>query len=564
MSGRGGVMVAIAIWLLLAPVLADGALAQRSSTRRLASTRAMTIRAEMAGVLLQSKRYDEAAREFAVLLAFDPNNRAYRLGLARSLAWGERSREAEQQLIILLRDRPGDATVESLLHSVRADLAPGSREAAQWLAERPGSPTYRRILARALTREGRTDDALAHYDTLLRARPAADLFVERAYVHVAGRDFAAAERDVHSSIAVNATLEAYVLLGDVHRWRGDLGAARNWYVRARVLSPDAPEVAAGWARLARDERPAIAYIPEVTEPDGWESTNTTASDNLGVNLTTLTLRRGLRQRLGFDVSGGVKALRLTDTDPTRGGGEEGFGADLAISRETTRKQFYARARLRGGFVFHPSTKLAHEGAFSLAAFAGAWGVGAEIAASPAYPSLLTFASTRPLLSGGAQLREQSSAISVAGPLGAVDVAARHQSASLSDGNTRSGLQGYARFPARRPLALLYSGSSLSYDRSSPSYWSPERYVAHSGGAEYALRRVRGLSFAARVLPGVAWTTESDSTGARVDRSAMQLSGGVEASYRSPRWEIGGGLSYGRGRAGEYERFDAMLRARVLP
>jgi tetratricopeptide (TPR) repeat protein len=563
MAMRARAMMAAIAALQLVPLVPHALQAQRSSARRLASSRAMTIRAEMAGVLLQSKRYDEAAREYATLLALDPDNRAYRLGLARSLAWGERPRDAERQLVVLLHDRPGDATVESLLYAVRADINPASREAAEWLAERPASVMYRRILARALTREGRTGDALAHYDTLLRARPTQDLFVERAQAHVARRDFAAAEGDVHASIALGATPEAYVLLGDLHRWRGDLRTARNWYVRARVLAPDSSDVVAGFARLSRDERPPVAFMPDVSEPDGWETATTTASDNLGVNLTTLSVRKGLRPRLGFDMSGGIKALRLTDRAPDIGGAEDGYGADLAISRETTHRQFHARVRARAGFIVHPSMDLAPEGAISLAAFAGAWGVGAELTTSPAYPSLVTLASMLPL-ADGTQLREQSSGISAAGPFGKVDLAGRYQSASLSDGNTRSALQAYARVPARRPLAFVYSASSLSYEQTSLLYWSPERYVAHSGGVEYALRRVRGLSFVARALPGVAWTTERDSTGARVDRNAMQLSGGVEASYRTPRWEIGGGLSYGRGRAGGYERFDAMLRARFLP
>jgi tetratricopeptide (TPR) repeat protein len=561
MKGRARAVLMAAALLL--PTLAADANAQRSAARRLTSNRAMAIRAEMAGVLLQTKRYDEAAREYAILLALEPSNRAYRLGLARSLAWGERPREAEQQLLMLLRDRPGDPTVEALLHSVRADLTPDSREAASWLAERPGSPTYRRILARALTREGRTDDALAQYETLLRTNASPDLYVERAYVHLERRDFAAAERDVHSSIALRATPGAYVLLGDVHRWRGDLATARNWYVRARALRPDAPEIVSGFARLARDERPTIAFIPDVGEPDGWETATTTASDNLGVSYTTLTLRRGLRPRLGFDVSGGVKALRLAGRSPLGDGAEDGYGADIAISRETWHRQFQVRARARAGIVHHPSLDLAPEGGVSLAAFAGAWGAGAEITAGPAYPSLVTLASMRPL-ADGTQLREQSSSISVAGPLASVDVAARYQSATLSDDNTRSGLQGYARFPARRPLALLYSGSSLAYERSSLLYWSPERYVAHSAGIEYARRKVRGVSFAIRALPGVAWMTERDSTGAPVERSAMQMTGGVEASYRALSWEIGGGVSYGRGRAGEYERVDALVRARYLP
>jgi hypothetical protein len=257
-------------------------------------------------------------------------------------------------------------------------------------------------------------------------------------------------------------------------------------------------------------------------------------------------------------------LRLADRDPVLGGGEEGFGADLAVSRETTHRQFHARGRVRAGFVYHPAGDMAPEGAFTLAAFAGAWGLGAEISTGPAYPSLLTLASMQPDGENSAPLREQNSAISVAGPLRKADVAGRYQSATLSDGNSRAGLQGYVRFPTGRTVALLYSGSTLSYGRTSALYWSPTSYLAHAAGVEYSVRRLRGLSFAARVLPGLAWSTERDSTGDMVSNSGTQLTGGVESVYRTLKWEIGGGLSYGQGRAGEYRRFDAMLRARYLP
>ena len=538
--------------------------AQQSTARRPVNTRAMSIRAEMAAVLLQSKRYDEAAREYSILRTLDPSNRAYRLGLARSLAWGKRLRAAEEQLLELSKDYPADPTVESLLYSVRSAMNPASGEAALWLRQQPASPTYRHILARALTREENTIGALAHYDTLLSTRPSPDLFIERASVHAERRDFVAAERDLNSSIRMAPTTEAFVLLGDVQRWRGDLSAARASYVRARAGRGDLPEVAAALGRLARDRRPAIAFIPDVTEPDAWETTNTTSSDDLGVSFTSLTLRRGLRSRHGFDVSGGIKASRLADRDPVLGGGEEGYGADLAFSREATHRQFHARARVRAGFLYHPSGDLAPEGAFALAAFAGAWGFGAEISTAPAYPALLTLASMQAPELNGALLREQTSAISVAGPVGKVDVAARHQSTSLSDGNARAGLQGYARAPAGRPLALVYSGSTMSYAHASGMYWSPERYVAHSVGVEFALRRLRGISFAARLLPGMAWIAERDSTAELLHHDGVQVAGGLDATYRTPKWEIGGGVSYGRGRAGEYERFDALLRARYLP
>src|SRR5689334_11477834 len=94
-----------------------GAQQPRRTTRSSSGT--IAVRAELATVLLQSGRYEEAAREFRLLLARDPNNFEYRLGLAHALAWGDRPREAEQELTQLIARRPGTPGLDSLLRSVR-------------------------------------------------------------------------------------------------------------------------------------------------------------------------------------------------------------------------------------------------------------------------------------------------------------------------------------------------------------------------------------------------------------------------------------------------------------
>src|SRR5262245_34847962 len=73
----------------------------RGVTRPLTSRSSANVRAELAAVLLQSRKYDEAAREYRVLLARDPASFEYRLGLARALAWGDRPRDAERELLLL-------------------------------------------------------------------------------------------------------------------------------------------------------------------------------------------------------------------------------------------------------------------------------------------------------------------------------------------------------------------------------------------------------------------------------------------------------------------------------
>src|SRR5580765_6722554 len=82
--------------------------AQRPTRGRVPSSQASaSVRAELATVLLQSGRYDEAAREFRTLLTRDPSSFEYRLGLAHALAWGNHPLEAEREVVQLLAKRPG-------------------------------------------------------------------------------------------------------------------------------------------------------------------------------------------------------------------------------------------------------------------------------------------------------------------------------------------------------------------------------------------------------------------------------------------------------------------------
>jgi hypothetical protein len=123
---------------------------------------------------------------------------------------------------------------------------------------------------------------------------------------------------------------------------------------------------------------------------------------------------------------------------------------------------------------------------------------------------------------------------------------------------------------------VYAGSGLGFAERSTQYWDPDRYTAHAAGIEYAVRRARGFSFAARVLPSYAMSDEatvihstspgdvSVSRGPLTHHTATQLGGGMELGYRVHGWEAGGALSYGRGRAGDYQRVGASIIVRVVP
>jgi len=574
---RAGFALCAAIVLLAD---AGGAQAPKRS-----ASRAQAIREEMAAVLLQSKRYDEAAREYIVLLAASPENLSYRVGLARAFAWGGRSAEAEREISLILARKPGDVAMESLLLSARQDLSPSAAQARGWFAERP-TFEYRRMYARALARERRFPEALAQYDTLLKQRGTPALLVERAQVNVDRHDLDAAERDAMASIAWGPSAPAYQLLGDVRRWRGEYAESRAAYQRAMALSRDDLRLASSMAQLARNERPAVAFMPDVYDAPGWASSSSTAQDNLGVNLTTVTLRRGRPlsstglsdgAHTSVDASVGVTVLRLAQanaivtpaTDSTAAESVRlnygGYGGDVAMSAETEHGPLYARGRVSGGLVLHPSASTSAQASFAATAFYYAWGVGADLRTGPAYPSLMTVASFLPAESAS-QLRETSRTLSFAGPVGRVDVAVMQEQSDFTDGNRRSTLAGSARLPLNDVASLVYSGSQLSFASASLSYWDPERYTSHAAGAELRVSRMRGLSAAARVLPGFAWSIERPHAGGepRTTHDAVfQVGGGGEIGYRRDAWELLASAAYGTARAGGYQRLDATLAMRWL-
>ncbi|HEU4997148.1 MAG TPA: tetratricopeptide repeat protein [Gemmatimonadaceae bacterium] len=552
--------------LLAALVVSAGvanAQARRSSPAPAAGPRSVAIRAELADVLLQSRQYDDAAREYRALLRNDPRNRSYRMNLARALAWGQRFEEAEAELRVLSVQQPGSASIASLLLTVRQAMSPSAEIAATWAAERPGSPDYRRILARALARDGRHEEAVAQYDTLIAQQRTAGLFLERAYINIERRNHAAAESDLNAAIATRPNAEALVLLADLRRWRGDLGSAHALYTRAHQLSPNSAAVAAGFAQLARDERPAAAFLPQVSDGPGWQTASTATTDNLGALLTTVAARRGFEHG-PIGGSAGAKLLRLTDRTAVADKAL-GYGADVALAGEATHRELFARARASVGFVNNPQADAVPDASFTLAAWVRAWGAALEASTGPAYPSLVTLASFLPQ-DDGSLLTERSATISIAGPIQRLDIAARRQVSAFSDGNARSSLEAFARYPIVPQVSLLYAGSSIAFAQPSTQYWDPARYVSHSIGAEYAVRSTRGLSAALRILPGLAWANERPLSGpdSIVQRRGSLLSAGAEFGYRGESWELTTVFGYSRGRAGDYERYDGRIQARYAP
>ena len=621
--------------------------AQRPSRGRAPSSQAsVTVRAELATVLLQSGRYDEAAREFRTLLARDPSSFEYRLGLAHALAWGNHPREAEGELVQLLAKRPGTPGLDSLLRVVRDAYDPHAVDAAQWVASDPWYPPYRLALARALARERmprlaivhfdtllsrpaspgmpdrgsllremadayvaagdrlggaerlraalalvpldtalrhavasmladakRYDEAKAQYDTLLLQTPSGSLLLERARMRLALGDRTGAQADLWSSVGLQPSPDAYLLLGDLFRERGDYRGARSMYVAARQGAPSnvRTAVAGALGQLDREERPAM-LAPLIGDDVGWRLSEDAAADNLGVTYSALALSRTLPVASATRIALGAEWQELSLRTAARRVDASGFGATIGGWQEAAYGPFLARIAVEGGAVQYPRAGTLGVGRAALAAWVFAWQATVEYATAPAYPSLFSVDALLPI-GGGQALTARDAAATIGGPIGPLDIGARWQQSLISDGNRRITIESYARYALGGDLFAVYSGSGVGFAQRSLLYWDPAQYAAQGVGVEYAVRRARGFSFAARVIPTYAWSDESrilpspDGGFIRdpvTRHTAMQLGAGAEAGFRVHSWELGGALSYGRGRAGDYQRFGATITLRLAP
>lgn len=569
---RAAVAVGAALALVAAP-----AGAQRGTR----GTQSPSVRAELASVLLQSRRYDEAAREYRLLLRRSPRSAEYRLGLARALAWGNHPRQAETELRLYRAEHGTSAAVESLLRSVRDAYEPRAAEAAAWVAERSDYAPYRLALARALARERYASLAAAQYDTLLAAAPTAPLYRERAEAHLASGDVALADADLRASLAIRPSARSWIALGDLRRDAGNYDGARDAYGAAAALPgiahADRRLLDARRAQLARDERPA-ALVPVVGADPGWAAASDFAADNQGVSYASTRIQRAFELDDGFTAAAAAELRRLGGATAdlpgtTRPFVSTGGGAHGSLAWQSGHGIALFRAMATLGVVGQDGANGAMRdvGASALVAL-GPWQGALELADAPAYPSLLTVASLA--TPGESPLTERDVTATIAGPLGPIDAAASWQRSALSDGNLRLTGEGYARAPLDGPLAIVAHGSTLAFSRRSDRYWDPVSYVSAGLGPELGLRRARGLSAAVRLLPELARSREMvapDSAFAPappartelVTRAALQFGASGELTWRASGWELSAALGHGRGRAGSYRRTNGTIAVRLL-
>lgn len=510
--------------------------------------------------------YEPDARDAARWVAERPDFARYRVALAEALVREHDPRAAIAQYDTLLAARDSAPLLVGIAAAyAAAGDRPGGIDRVRGAVERqPGDSGIRHAYATVLTAARRYDEAVAQYDTLLVQRPVAPFYLERARVNIARDRPADAEADLRAALIDRPSVDAYLMLGDLSRERGNFAAAGSAYESARLLDPRDARVAASLALFAREARPVIAFVPSYDRGDRWQVAALAESDNIGMSYATLGARRGIALPYGLSGSIGAEYRRLGADDQFGARQVSGYALDVGASRGFLHGEVGGRI----GGIAHSSG-----GAIPYMSAAATGWIGAvvgsiEASGGPSYPELMTLASLRGI-GGERAITERSLRLSLGGPVQLVDVALSGERALMSDGNTRLTAEGYARYSLVPGVAAVYSLSMIRFAERSERYWDPRSYVANALGLELATRKPRGFSAVARFLPGVAQADEVGSlalvtAGSRTRSVTGQLNASGELGYRARRWEFAVAASYGRGRSGGYQRGGANAILRVTP
>lgn len=570
--------------LELARLLRDRDEADRAASlyRQLARERPeeLQLRHELAQALTWAERYDAAAAEYRTLLRSAPETWTYRLELARVLYWAGDPGEAEAVLGAIpeeaaewreaakLRTRlagllaaevtpppPEPPAEEEPIERARQAMAEGDLERAaelyrELLEESPGDAALWREWADFL--EFRAHDPEGARTALLRSARLTTLEagdrLRLARLHAwTGRE--------EESLAVLASLleedptlaEAWVLRGDLYRWRGDRPAAARAYRRALALVSNAEGAREGLAEVADQtdrvvatrERPGVG--PELRffrDSDGYRRLDVTGRWSVQHGAGAIVARTGYRRLEGLDLEG----LNEVEGGP--------FG-EVELSRWW--KQGTLRATVTGGaerlepFGVEPTFGVGLE----------TWspeGLSLEAAYrhGPAYPLATTLESVM-----GTVRADQLRLAARRGFGEGWSAGASGELASVRGGGTENWRLGGGASLSRRfspALRLGVASQLLGYADAAPApearrlYWDPRSFWSTVASLEVSLPPRNGWTAHGAVRPGVALVNERPAPGRA---TVPQLSTELGFGYRSERVFFSADMFHLRGREGDY-------------
>lgn len=567
----------------------------------------LALRHEFARALAWSESYEEAADEYNALVAEAPENALYRMEYGRTLYWAGRVEEAAQILAELPDDSPewsetaelrarlaahlaaqegppepavqiarqGDApprtaagSAEDLLRRAREAVAAGDLELARerygaLLEEVSEDPELWREWADVL--QYRLEDmegaraALLRRAELTTPEPEERLRLARLHAWTGREDQALADVTALTEEEPGHA-EAWVLRGDLHRWRGDRHAAARAYERALAVSSETEGAAEGLAAVREETDRVVATrersglgpeLQHFRDSEGYRRLDLAGRWSAMHPNGALVARTGYRRLEGFGL-GGVRQV------------EEGVFGELELSRwwreGTLRAALSAGAERLEPFGVEPTFGLSLEtrspSGFSLEA---AYQHGA------AYPLATTLESVVE------PVRADELRVAVAHDLGRDwSAGASGELASLRGGGTdnwRLG-GGVSLFRRITPAVRLGIGSQLlGYADAAPVpgtrrlYWDPRSYWSTVVILELSLPERNGWSVHGALRPGVA-VVEERAPGE--PGTVPQLSTEAGLRYRSDRWSLFTDAFYLRGREGDYNAFGIGATLSVRP
>lgn len=556
--------------------------------RRLLSDDDDSTRAEYAAALLAAGEHADAAREYDRLLARDPNRGDWQLGAARARLWGGKPAEA----LAVVGAGP-DSVRAALRRQARMALDLGVPEATAWVAEDPGDPDARLVLARALARAGNPRQALVHYQHAAAARPTAALWAEVAGVASAAPDSVAVAAALAQAVAIQpndhplrrryaealawagdwkAAMTEFDRLagtdpsagllqrrGDLYRWQGERARARDDYRQALALDPASGPARQSLAALRHDVLRDVGWA----EDEGTAVTAGGRGDSEGFGSLIIRAAHGLP--LDFErrtvISGGID-YRWVTRDAAGPGPDpavSGRGGNLGVGHRFERVRLAARL----GAVWFEDTERMVTWRVSAEGTRGPTGWRAGIGRSPAYETLRAGATLGSALGGtGAPLAGTAADVTVTRVFrGGIEWWSRAELTGLDDANERASIEASLRLRLAPDLSLVYGGGLLGFADRAAAYWSPSLFTLQSLGLEYRRSWLNGWLFSVQALPGMAWSRRPFPGSGPNSISTFQWQVGGEAAYRRQQWDLGVQAGFGRDRGGLYSSSFGTIRAR---
>lgn len=552
------------------------------------------LRHELAQTLAWAERYESAIAEYRRIVDLAPDRSDYLLELARVLFWADRVAEAEdilagfpedspeigaaQRLALELalaraapEDQPETTTPASALDRARAanaadDLAVAERLYAEALHEDPDDPELLRewadFLQYRLSDFGRARTALLRLAAL--NPPGGPMELRLAQLAAWTGD----EEEAHSRLVALVqehpeSAEAWLLLGEVNRWRGSRQAAARAYDRVLALDPADERARIGRTAVheasmviidAREKPGAGPVVSLFGDTDDYERLDVAASVAVQPGSDGFRVLAGYRRLEGFDL----------DEARTDLGVDEGGFAEVEYVRWWNEAN--VRTALRVGIE-------------SLGDIGAEPTLGAQIELpdldgtdfradfrhGPAYPITQTYGSAT------AGLVSDRLLLSAYRPLGdswAMWMAA--DGASVRGAGTDNWRLNGQVMASRRISEVLSAGmftGVMGYTEPAPGdptrrlYWDPRLFWVTGVVLDARTKGDRGFGARARVQPGIAIVDErSLDTGGLVPQ--LGLEGGLD--YRFGRSSLYLTARYARGREGGYSSFGLDLGASIRP